>query len=552
MRRHRGARAGTITAAVVGLLLSGCTTEPAQPTEVAPQLKVPGDRTTVLAGDDAALLAVSTSEALYDSAPVVVLAADGDVAGQARGASLAVALGVPLLVTPSAGDGAAVRAELKRLDPRAVLTVGNAVTWANDLDDGASVVEAPADPGVLERLTGKRLGAPRPVDPARLVAEVAALDRDRPALLTSGPSAARADDRSPDPGRLPSVSAAAGVGSVLVLVPPAPGALAVSATARASGAQVQVVAGADPRGDQAAIAALSQRRPDRVVAVGAGFGSPELLRRRLEVAATGAQLPGGGQLVFPGRRMVALYGHPGVPAMGVLGEQSVDAAVARARQLARSYEPLVTEPVVPAFEIIATIADTAAGPDGDYSAEATVAELEPWVDAARDAGVYVVLDLQPGRSDFLAQARRYEELLAQPHVGLALDPEWRLAPGQRHREQIGSVTAAEVNTVIGWLADLTRDRRLPQKLLMLHQFRLTMISDRKLVDTSRDELAVLVHADGFGTPDRKFETWNSLRAEPPPGVWWGWKNFYDEDEPTFTPAQTVAITPAPPVFVSYQ
>ena len=40
--------------------------------------------------------------------------------------------------------------------------------------------------------------------------------------------------------------------------------------------------------------------------------------------------------------------------------------------------------------------------------------------------MYVVLDLQPGRTDFLTQAKRYEPLLALPHVGLALDPEWRL------------------------------------------------------------------------------------------------------------------------------
>ncbi|WP_211169444.1 hypothetical protein [Pseudonocardia bannensis] len=537
--------------AVAGLLLAGCTAEP-PPAVVAPQLRTPGARTTVLAGNGAALLAVSTSATLYDSAPVVVLAPEEDVVAQGRGASLAVALGVPLLLTPSTGDGAAVRAELRRLGPRVVLTVGDSVTWARSADGGASVVQAPADPAILDLMTGRRLGTPRPVDPARLVAEVAGLDRDHPALLISGPSAAGDVGRSADPGRLPTVAAAAGVGPLLVLVPPEPAALAASATARASGAQVQVVAGADPRGDPDAIVALSRSRPDRVVAVGAGFGSPELLRARLEVAATGAQLPGGGQLVFPGRRVVALYGHPGVPAMGVLGEQPVDAAVRRAQQLAQSYQALVPEPVVPAFEVIATVADTNAGPDGDYSAEATAAELRPWVDAARDAGMYVVLDLQPGRSDFLTQARRYEELLAQPHVGLALDPEWRLAPGQRHREQIGSVTAAEVNRVVAWLADLTRDRRLPQKLLMLHQFRLTMISDRVRVDTSRDELAVLVHADGFGTPDRKFETWNSLRADPPPGIWWGWKNFYDEDKPTFTSAQTVAITPEPPVFVSYQ
>jgi hypothetical protein len=32
---------------------------------------------------------------------------------------------------------------------------------------------------------------------------------------------------------------------------------------------------------------------------------------------------------------------------------------------------------------------------------------------------------------------------------------------------------------------------------------------------------------------------------------WGWKNFYDEDTPMLTPAQTLAVEPTP-VFVSYQ
>ena len=45
-------------------------------------------------------------------------------------------------------------------------------------------------------------------------------------------------------------------------------------------------------------------------------------------------------------------------------------------------------------------------------------------------GFYVVLDLQPGRASLLDQARTYEPLLAMPNVGLALDAEWKLQPGQ--------------------------------------------------------------------------------------------------------------------------
>jgi hypothetical protein len=312
-----------------------------------------------------------------------------------------------------------------------------------------------------------------------------------------------------------------------------------------------MMGGPDPRTEDAAIKALSTMPHERILAIGSDFGPADRLRRRIDTAATGSLLPGGGQVVFPGRRMVALYGHPGDAGLGVLGEQGVDEAMARAQQVAASYRSLVDGPVIPAFEIIATIASSGPGEDGDYSIESSVELLRPWVDAAKAAGIYVVLDLQPGRTDFLTQAQRYTDLLLQPHVGLALDPEWRLQPDQRHLEQIGSVTIDEVNRTGGWLADLTRQHNLPQKVLMLHQFRFDMITDRQSLVTDYDELRVVIHADGFGSAGQKFNTWNALHVDAPPGVWWGWKNFYDEDKPTFTPQETVAITPGP-VFVSYQ
>ena len=270
----------------------------------------------------------------------------------------------------------------------------------------------------------------------------------------------------------------------------------------------------------------------------------------MATAATGLELPGGTQLLYNGTRYVALYGTPGTPALGVLGEQGVPETIARAEEHAAALQPYSSERVVPALEVIATVASAGAGPDGNYSAERPVSELRPLVDAAREAGQYVVLDLQPGRTDFLTQARQYEELLLEPHVGLALDPEWRLRPDQVHLRQIGSVGIDEVNQVVTYLADLTRDRRLPQKMLVLHQFALSMIQDRDRLDTSRSELALTIHVDGQGTQPAKNGTWQTLRRDAPP-VHWGWKNFYDEDVPMLTPEQTSRVEPFPEL-VTYQ
>lgn len=304
---------------------------------------------------------------------------------------------------------------------------------------------------------------------------------------------------------------------------------------------------------------LWPRRSDRFLlavafsvttACGGGISLPPTSTTSIVVAEPQRELPGLGQWLFPGRRLVAIYGHPGDENLGVLGEHSVDAAVQRAREVAAGYQAVSPEPVIPTFEIITTVASSEAGADGDYSLESTLDHVRPWVEAAAQAELYVVLDLQPGFSDFLSQAKRYEELLAQPYVGLALDPEWRLAKGQRHLRDIGQVSAKEVNEVASWLAELTRRHALPQKLLLLHQFRADMLPDRGRIKI-HPELALVVQMDGLGPQETKLQTWRTITAGGPQGVQFGWKNFFDEDSPLRSPAATLSLQPSP-VYISYQ
>jgi hypothetical protein len=268
-------------------------------------------------------------------------------------------------------------------------------------------------------------------------------------------------------------------------------------------------------------------------------------------APPASTFPDKSRQVLPQHRFVALYGSPGAPRLGVLGEQPVEAAIQRAKDIAALYDPYSDEPVYPTLEIITTIASASATPNGDYSNEVSLDTLWPWITAAKEAGVYIVLDLQPGRADFLSQAKLYEPLLKEPHVGLALDPEWRLKPDQVHLKQIGSVDVAEVNSVGGWLADLTAQNNLPQKMLLLHQFRLSMITNRQQLDTSRKELAYVIQMDGNGAQSTKLDTWRTIQQEAPSGVYFGWKNFYDEDHPILGPDATMLLQPKP-WYISYQ
>ena len=324
------------------------------------------------------------------------------------------------------------------------------------------------------------------------------------------------------------------------------------ATAGAGGTRLVDVPVPDPRASSDSVRALRETRGAvPVLALGRTFGDTAELARNVEQAITVPEVPGGGQLVAAGRRMVALYGSPGSPSLGPLGRQDLNATIARVKGIAAQYQRVSREKVVPAFEIIVTVASASPGDGGAYTSMIDPAEVRPWVEAAGRAGVYVTLDLQPGRMDFLTQAKRYADLLAMPHVGLALDPEWRLKPDQVHLTQIGSVSAGEVNTTSEWLARLTRERRLPQKLFVLHEFDTDMLANRGQIVTTHPELQTVIHADGHGIPSVKMDTWNRILVDLPPNVAMGWKNFYTEDTPMLTPAQTMKVKPTP-FFVSFQ
>lgn len=259
----------------------------------------------------------------------------------------------------------------------------------------------------------------------------------------------------------------------------------------------------------------------------------------------------GSRTLFPNYRLVALYGTPGAPTLGALGQQSLPDTIARIKDVARQYQPFSKEKIMPTLEIITTVASASPTDNGDYSREVDPATIQTWVTAAEKAGVYVVLDLQPGRADFLSQAKEYESLLAQPNVGLALDPEWRLQPNQVPLVQIGSVDIHEVNATVGWLANLTTQHNLPQKLVLLHEFRLSMLPNRDQLDVSHSNLAYAVQMDGQGAQSVKQDTWHSVTANAPANVHFGWKNFYQKDSPVLSPQQTMQIAPQP-WYVSYQ
>ena len=262
--------------------------------------------------------------------------------------------------------------------------------------------------------------------------------------------------------------------------------------------------------------------------------------------AAAAELPLGGTKLFPAYRVVAYYGTPGTAVLGVLGEGNPDTMLPKLRRAARGFAG--DRKVQVAYELIATVAQAKPGADGDYSQMIDEAKIQRYVDQARRNKVLVILDLQPGRGGFLPQAKRLEKFLVQPHVGLALDPEWRMPPGKVPGRTIGRVSAAEVNGVSAYVSGLVAKHRLPEKLFVLHQFRSSMLPDVQKIQ-KRPGLAMVQHIDGFGTRSEKDATWGRLKR--PQQFHMGYKLFYDEDVKRYQAKDVLTFKPVPDL-ISFQ
>ncbi len=564
-----------------------------------------------VAGDDRVATAVAISREGFNSADTALLARADDFADALAATPVAAALGAPLLLTDRDAVPAEVDAELARLGVDTVVLLGGEAAIGPGVAAGLGDREVRRIHGVNRYATATELG--RELDgptgavvasgedftDALSAAPLAAhlgwplvlslpdrldtstrefLDELDPAevLLIGGPSvidgdveadlATLADDVTRLAGTdryttglaVHDEAVARGMGTDTIWLATArafPDALAAGATVVATGGSLVLVDGQDLREPLEVahhLAALADAPEPlrRLVMVGGPGAITRDALWQVSVVLDGAELPRGGLTLFPRNRIVAFYGNHTAASMGVLGEQPPDQAYARLWDQAEPYEVLGDRQVLPTFELIVTVATAGPGDDGDYSKWSSPDQIQPWLDAARRHGVYLLLDIQPGRSDFLTEVRRYESFLTEPDVGIALDPEWRMDADEVPGRSVGEVDAAEVNAVADYLAEIVRTHALPQKLLVVHQFQTRMVERKDLIENPA-ELAVLFHMDGHGSQGGKRNTYAAVSDVT--GRWWnGFKLFYDEDTDMMEPAELLGTVRPIPDLISYQ
>lgn len=258
-----------------------------------------------------------------------------------------------------------------------------------------------------------------------------------------------------------------------------------------------------------------------------------------------------GRSIFATGQVIAYYGFPDVPTMGVLGEYTPAEAMRRVVAQAATYDALNGDrTVTPALQLITAMAQASPGFDGTYLGRLSLNTVETYADVAAAQGGLLILDIQIGWSNPLTEVRQYEEALLQPHVHVALDPEFATRrKGDPPGEAIGSVTGDEVNAVQQYLSDLVRTHGLPPKTLVVHQFRTDMILDPHRI-AAYPGVDLVIDMDGWGGPGAKLSGYAGYALAPyAPRP--GFKLFFRWDTPLLTPEQIQSM-PTPPDLVIYQ
>lgn len=257
-----------------------------------------------------------------------------------------------------------------------------------------------------------------------------------------------------------------------------------------------------------------------------------------------AQLPRGGRKLFPRYRLVGYAGSPGAPALGRLG---VGALGDRVRELdSRAVQFGDGRTPQPVLELIATVVQGSPGRDGKWRTRLPDDVIAKYLSAARSDRAILLLGIQPGRSTFLDEAKAYATWLRQPDVGLALDPEWAMAPGEVPMHSFGHTTGPDINLVTAWLAGLVSLGRLPDKAVVIHQLAPAILRDESAI-RQRPGVVVVKSVDGIGSRAMKEDTWRELTRSMPRTLRAGFKLFFEEDRkfgPLMTPAQVLALKPA--------
>jgi hypothetical protein len=265
----------------------------------------------------------------------------------------------------------------------------------------------------------------------------------------------------------------------------------------------------------------------------------------------GPELPRGGRTLFPDYRLVGFCGTPGAPALGRLAGDLTKRAKA-IEGLADQYSG--DRKALPVFELIAVIVQGGPGSDKMWRRRVPDEVVDEYLAAARADKAILLINIQPGHSDFMTELKHFEHYLKEPDVGVALDPEWAMKPKQKPGTFFGQVEGATIHEVAQYLSGIVAEGNLPEKALVYHQVNGYVVHDDASIATAPG-VVLIKSVDGLGPKGAKITTYAYLTKALAADIHPGFKLFFDEDTASgwklMTPKDVLSLTPVPE-YVMYE
>jgi hypothetical protein len=259
--------------------------------------------------------------------------------------------------------------------------------------------------------------------------------------------------------------------------------------------------------------------------------------------------------ILPKKRIVAYYGNPLSKRMGVLGEYPKEEMLHHLKGEVDKWGKADPEhPVQPALHLIAVVAQGDPGKAGKYRMvmpDNAINNVYGW---AKEASAILFIDIQTGHDNIRTILPRFEWILKNADVHLAIDPEFNLiSSGKRPGSKIGTYDAADINFASDFLKNIVKKNNLPPKVFIVHRFTRNMVTNAKEIEL-HPEVQVIMNMDGWGAPWLKRDTYKDYIVKEPV-QYTGFKLFYHNDtkkgDPLLTPQEVLRLIPSP-VYIQYQ
>ena len=252
--------------------------------------------------------------------------------------------------------------------------------------------------------------------------------------------------------------------------------------------------------------------------------------------------------IFDHAQVIAFYGSPLSPILGVLGRFAPDQLVTWLKGEAGIYDNLNGDRgAVPALDLIYSQAQADPTENGLYLRYLSDDQVRSYIALAEQNDLQVILDLQIGRGDVLGEVQKIEPYLENPRVHVAIDPEYAVGPEGVPIQTPGAISGDQINAVQQYLEDLVQRLRLPPKLLVIHQF-----MDQTIVngDAVRrfDHVDLVLNMDAYGDASGKLDKYHLFAARSY-AQRKSFNVFLQHDSPVASEADVMALSPQPDMVI---